>query len=111
MELSIEKLEKYLQGHYGIGTNDSGLFMKLVEELGEVAEILNKKSGCKSADKSDEALLEELGEELADMIHYVVAIAAVHDIDISKVILEKDKRAAVKYGHDIDLEGFLGKTE
>ena len=111
MELSIEQLEKYLQGHYGIGTNDSGLFMKLVEELGEVCEILNKRSGCKSVDKSDEALLEELGEELADMLHYVVAIAAVHDIDISKVILEKDKRAAVKYGHDIDLEGFLGKAE
>ena len=111
MELSIEQLEKYLQGHYGIGTNDSGLFMKLVEELGEVCEILNKRSGCKSADKSDEALLEELGEELADMLHYVVAIAAVHDLDISTVILEKDKRAAVKYGHDIDLEGFLGKTE
>ena len=107
MELSIDKLEKYLQGHYGVGTNDNGLFMK----LGEVAEILNKRSGCKSADKSDEVLLSELGEELADMLHYVVAIAAVHDIDISKVILEKDKRASIKYGHEIDLEGFLEKNK
>ena len=105
MKITIEALEAYLQEHYGLGTRDHGLFMKLVEEIGEVAEVLNKRSGAKASDEED--LNEQLGNELADVIHYAVAIAAVNGIDISEVILAKDKRAAVKYHHARDLEAFL----
>ncbi|WP_372703360.1 hypothetical protein [Streptococcus parauberis] len=45
---------------------DQGLFMKLVEEVGEVAQVLNIKEGRKQADINiDEAL----SQELADIIH------------------------------------------
>ena len=50
---------------------------------------------------------EELAKELADIIHYTVAIAAINDIDLTKTIFEKDKKAAIKYQHERDLEGYL----
>ena len=105
MQITIDTLEAYLKHQYGGWAHEQSLFMKLVEELGEVAEILNKRTGRKAADGTD--LQESLGNELADMIHYIVAIAAVNDLDLNDIILRKDKKASVKYHHDIDLETFL----
>ena len=76
----------------------------LVEEVGEVAEVLNARSGRKEGVKDSN---EELAKELADMIHYTAAIAAINDIDLTKIIFEKDEKAAIKYQHERDLEGFL----
>ena len=81
------------------------MLMKLVEEIGEVAEALNKKAGRKA--NNEENINEQLGIELADMLHYIVAIAALNNLDLEKIILEKDKKASVKYHHDINLEQFL----
>ena len=104
MQITIEALQAYLHHTYRDG-NEQSLFMKLVEEIGEVAEILNKRAGRKSTDGTD--LQAELGKELADVVHYAVAIAAINGLDLNDVILEKDRRAAVKYHHDVNLETFL----
>lgn len=109
MELTVEALQAYLFENYGGRANEQGLFMKLVEEIGEVAEILNMRAGRKSTDGVD--LQQELGSELADMLHYIVAIAAINRIDLSETILHKDKAAAVKYGHARDLQTFLQENE
>lgn len=94
---------------YGGWGQEQGLFMKLVEEMGEVAEVLNKRTGRKATDGTD--LNAELGKELADVIHYTVAIAAVNGLDLSRIILEKDKAASVKYHHDVNLERFLSERD
>ena len=67
--------------------------MKLVEEVGEVAEVLNGRSGRKGGVQNSN---EELAKELADVIHHTVAIAAINHIDLTKTIFEKDKTAAIK---------------
>lgn len=105
MKITIGALEDYLAERYGGWAAEQSLFMKLVEEMGEVAEVLNKRAGRKSAD--EENLQEQLGTELADMLHYVVAIAAINGIDLSGVILEKDRKASVKYHHPVNLETYL----
>ncbi len=105
MDLTIKELEDYLLALYSNGGIDQSLFMKLVEEMGEVAEVLNKKAGRKASD--DEDLQSQLGNELADIIHYAVAIAALNGIDMNGVILAKDKKASVKYNHSINLEQFI----
>ena len=107
MKVTVEGLEQYLHHTYGGWASEQSLFMKLVEEMGEVAEILNKRSGRKDSDGSD--LSEDLGKELADVIHYTVAIAAVNGLDLNEIILEKDRKASEKYHHDMDLETFLSK--
>ena len=107
MQITIEELETYLYVQYGdkATVNDHSLFMKLVEEIGEVAEILNQRSGRKAVDIED--LDTELGKELADVIHYAVAIAAVNNLDLNEIILNKDKKASIKYNRAVNLEEFV----
>ena len=105
MKITIEELEAYLSKLYHGKVTDQSLFMKLVEEIGEVAEILNKISGRKKAESND--LEAQLGKELADVVHYVVAIAAVNDLDLNRMILDKDKEASLKYNHDTTMEQFV----
>ena len=56
-------------------------------------------------------LQDQLGTELADMIHYIVAIAAINHIDLTKLIIEKDRKASVKYNHTVNLETFLSNQK
>ena len=116
MEITINNLEDYLANTYGgfaekngVSLAENNLFMKLVEEIGEVAEVINKKTGRKAKDGTD--LQTELGKELCDVIHYAVAIAAVNGLDLNKIIIEKDKAAAIKYNHKINLEDFIKESE
>ena len=103
-DLTFRQLQDYLLEHYQQSRTEEGLFIKLVEEVGEVAEVLNGRSGRKEGVQDSN---EELAKELADIIHYTVAIAAINDIDLTKTIFEKDKKAAIKYQHERDLEGYL----
>ena len=105
MQITIAELEAYLLDHYSNGGIDQSLFMKLVEEIGEVAEVLNKKAGRKAAGEED--LQAQLGKELADVIHYTVAIAALNGLNLNEIIIEKDKTASVKYHHTTNLEEFV----
>lgn len=108
MQVTIDSLEAYLYQQYGSRGNEQGLFMKLVEEIGEVAEVLNKRTGRKAGDGSD--LQSELGKELADVIHYAVAIAAINNLNLNDIILSKDRQASIKYHHEINLESFIAET-
>ena len=74
-KLTIKKYQEYLENVYKNRNNDQGLFIKLVEEIGEVAEQISIRDGRKDGDK--EAVIEELGKELADVIPFTPAIAIV----------------------------------
>lgn len=105
MKISVRDYEDYLYDHYKNHGIDSSLFMKLVEEVGEVAEVLNKRDGRKSCDNED--LKSQLANELVDVIHYAFAIASLNQIDLNDAIIEKDRKASIKYNHEINLEQFL----
>lgn len=101
-ELTFTQMQSYLALKYTDKSSDMGLFMKLVEEVGEVAEVLNQLAGRKemSSDNS-------LANELADVIHYTIAIAAINEIDLKQAIIEKDQAASVKYQQSPNLTEFL----
>lgn len=105
MRITIDTLQSYLSERYGGWATEQSLFMKLVEECGEVAEVLNKRAGRKASEDSD--LQKQLGVELVDMIHYIAAIAAINNIDLTSIMIEKDKRASVKYNHPINLKTYI----
>ena len=105
MEITIRAYQEYLKERYSGWATEQSLFMKLVEECGEVAEVLNKRAGYKQSVHEDLDL--GLASELADMLHYIIAIAGINGIDLNAVMLEKDKSASIKYHHDTNLEYFL----
>ena len=109
MNIAIDDLQAYLADRYKGWATEQGMFMKLVEEIGEVAEVLNKRAGRKVSEEND--LQEQLGTELVDMMHYIVAIAAINDIDLSRILVEKDRKASVKYNHKVNLEAFLAARD
>lgn len=107
-KLAIITYQDYMKNIYKSHQGDQGLFMKLVEEVGEVAQVLNIKEGRKQADINiDEAL----SQELADIIHYAFAIAFINNIDLESVILEKDKSASLKYGRTENLINYIQKEK
>ena len=107
MQVNFKDLQEYLAQHYAQHSNgvETSLFMKLVEEVGEVAEVLNQRSGRKSQDKDD--LDKELVTEIADIIHYAVALAAINHLDLTEAILKKDQATSIKYGHTMNLTEFI----
>ena len=107
MQVNFKDLQEYLAQHYAQHSNgvETSLFMKLVEEVGEVAEVLNQRSGRKSQDKDD--LDKELVTEIADIIHYAVALAAINHLDLTEAILKKDQAASIKYGRTMNLTEFI----
>ena len=109
MDITVKDLERYLRHVYGSWAGEQSLFMKLVEEIGEVAEILNKRSGRKRPDEGD--MTDKLANELADVIHYAAAIAAINEIDLTQTILAKDRKASIKYNRDLNLETFLTQKD
>lgn len=109
MNITIDALQAYLSDRYIGWVTEQSMFMKLVEEIGEVAEVLNKRAGRKASEETD--LQEQLGTELADMVHYIVAIAAINHIDLTRTIIEKDRKASIKYNHTVNLESFLKEKE
>lgn len=107
-KLAIITYQDYMKNIYKSHQGDQGLFMKLVEEVGEVAQVLNIKEGRKQADINiDEAL----SQELADIIHYAFAIASINNIDLESVILEKNKSASLKYGRTENLINYIQKEK
>ena len=107
MKINITDYEDYLFNHYKNHGIDTSLFMKLVEEVGEVAEVLNKRDGRKASINED--LKSQLANELVDVIHYAFAIASLNQINLNDVILEKDKKASIKYHHERNLEQFMSE--
>ena len=105
MNVSIRDYEDYLYDHYKDHGIDTSLFMKLVEEVGEIAEVMNKRDGRKASDHED--LNAQLANELVDVIHYAFAITSLNKIDLNDVIIEKDKLASIKYHHNVNLEQYL----
>lgn len=105
MNVSIRDYEDYLYDHYKDRGIDTSLFMKLVEEVGEVAEVMNKRDGRKAS--GHENLNAQLANKLVDVIHYAFAIASLNNINLNDVIIEKDKLASIKYHHEVNLEEFL----
>ncbi|MBA2795713.1 MazG nucleotide pyrophosphohydrolase domain-containing protein [Streptococcus porcinus] len=96
--LTFKNYTEYLSEVYLNHKGDMRLFLKLIEEIGEVAEVMH--AGSKRNKK-------ELGNELADVIHYTLAIASINGIDIETVILNKDRDASLKYGRENNLTNYI----
>ena len=95
---------KYLQNYIKSKDHHPELikdyFLKLSEEVGELARAMRKNL----ARGESEGIKETIDEELWDVIYYSLAIANCYDIDLESVIKEKEELNNEKYNTGIVFE-------
>jgi len=90
---SIQYLQSYIRSKDHHPEQAKEYFLKLSEEVGELAEALRK-----NHIRADGAPLKgTIGEELWDVIYYVITLANCYDIDLEAVIKEKEAINNAKY--------------
>ncbi len=104
MSLTIRKMQKYLKEKYkrtkpeDIG-NTQRYFLKLIEEIGELAEVIRK--GKRMEGNNIKGNIEE---EISDVLYYVLMIANTYDIDLEDCFRMKEELNRVRYGHTLRID-------
>ena len=104
MELTIKRIQEYLIEKYKISKpqeikNTNRYFLKLIEEVGELAEAIRKGNRIK-----DDKIKGTIEEEIIDVLYYTVMLANTYDIDIEKCFRLKEGLNAKRYNHNIKLD-------
>lgn len=73
---------------------ESGYFLKLVEEVGELAQAIRK---GRSGQPTIANLKGSVAEELVDVLYYVAAIANQHNVDLAQTFAMKEELNKKKY--------------
>ena len=71
-----------------------GYFLKLIEEVGELAEAIRKK---RSGQPNLDNLKGSTAEELYDVLYYTCALANIYDVNLEKTHKLKSQLNSVKY--------------
>ena len=104
MSLTIRKMQKYLKEKYKRTKpedikNTQRYFLKLIEEIGELAEVIRK--DLRMVDNNIKGTIEE---ELSDVLYYVLMIANTYDIDLEDCFRMKEELNRVRYGHTLRID-------
>lgn len=104
MNLTIRKMQKYLKEKYKRikpedMKNTQRYFLKLIEEVGELAEVIRKDK--KMEEKNIKGTIEE---ELSDVLYYVLMIANTYDIDLEESFRIKEELNSIRYGHTLKID-------
>lgn len=65
------------------------VFLLLTEEVGELAKAIRKQTGFKGEQRPDNT--DNLREEFADVLNYLLELANRFDVDLTEVYFEKHK--------------------
>lgn len=69
-------------------------FYKLAEEVGELAQVIRKDKRLENSD----CIKDTIEEELYDVLYYVICLANMYGIDLTKCAILKEKLNSEKYG-------------
>ncbi|PWM47420.1 MAG: hypothetical protein DBX47_00740 [Clostridiales bacterium] len=101
--MTIEYLQNYIKSKDYSPDKKELYFMKLSEEVGELARAMRK--DLRPAKEGQ--IKETVEEELWDVIYYALAIANTYEIDLEKVIPAKEKLNNEKYNTSITFGDML----
>ena len=96
MNITIEYLQKYIRANDYRPEMKEAYFMKLAEEIGELSRAMRKNLRPVNDD-----IKGSIDEELWDVIYYAIALANCFDIDLEKVIPQKEAINNEKYSDSI----------
>lgn len=111
MDLTLKTTQKYLKEKYKKCKSDEiantqRYFYKLVEEVGELAEVIRKDK--RMEEKNIRGTIEE---ELSDVMYYVFMIANTYNIDLEECFRLKENLNAIRYGHKIKISDYEDKDD
>ncbi len=97
MSTTIKYLQEYIKAKDNHPELVKDYFLKLTEEMGELSEAIRKNK----IRIENSSVKNTIDEEIWDVIYYAIAIANCYDIDLEKVIKDKEKINAEKYNSNV----------
>ena len=86
-DITLKLLQEYIKNKDYKPGLEYGYFLKLVEEIGELAEVIRKRNKL----GKDDDIKGTIDEELYNVLYYVLALANLYDVDLEKSCLLKEK--------------------
>ncbi len=93
----VETLKKFNKDRGWTRLNPKDLAMSVGIESGELMEIFQWLTHEQAKNIQDEKVLEHIGEEIADVVIYAIALANQFDMDVLELIEDKIEKNAKKY--------------
>lgn len=87
--ITLKKLQKYIAKRNNKKSKKMDYFMKFIEEVGELSEMINKEKRLNPNDTRTKAIKDTMEEEMADVLYYLVVLANVHEISLEEAFLRK----------------------
>lgn len=94
VSLTIRELQAHIKAKDFQPDLKHGYFLKLIEEAGELAEVIRKDKRLAASD----SIKGTIEEELYDVLYYVVALANVYEIDLEECFRLKEELNRAKWG-------------
>lgn len=92
-DLTIRKLQECIKNIDHKNNSNDKYMLKLMEEVGELAEVIRKNKRMEKG-KSIKGTIEE---ELQDVLYYIVCLANINNIDLQECVYVKEKLNCEKY--------------
>ncbi len=87
--VTLSKLQKFVAKRDNKKSKKLDYFMKFIEEVGELSEMIKKDKKLDHEDESAKAIKHTMDEEIADVLYYLVVLANVNEIDLEAAFLRK----------------------
>ncbi len=87
--VTLQKLQKYVAKRDNKKNKKMDYFMKFIEEVGELSEMIKKDKRLDPEDERAKAIKNTLDEEIADVLYYLVVLANINDVDLEDVFIRK----------------------
>jgi NTP pyrophosphatase (non-canonical NTP hydrolase) len=91
--ITLSDLQQYIRNKDYRPESRQAYFLKLVEEMGELSEVIRKDKRL----GPDGRIKGTIEEELYDVLYYVVALANLYDIDLERCFHLKEAINREKY--------------
>lgn len=92
-EMTLKELQKAIAKIDHKNNAIDKYFYKLTEEVGELAKVIRKDKRLINS----ETIKDTIEEELYDVLYYVICLANMYEIDLTKCAILKEKLNSEKY--------------
>ena len=87
--ITLKKLQKFVRQRDNKKSKKMDYFMKFIEEVGELSEMIKKDKKLNYEDERAKAIKNTMDEEIADVLYYLVVLANINDVDLEEAFVRK----------------------